>query len=213
MARHRAAAPAELVLWRHGVTGANRAGEMAGQLDLPLIDAGHEQARRAAISLAKLSPRAIVSSDLSRAADTAGHLADLAGPPVELDWRLRETHLGAWQGLTREEAKLRYPDEFAAWFWGHDVVRGGGERARDVAARARAAIDERVRSPEPAGPPLVAVTHAGTARAVIGSLLDLPADRWRRITPLGNCAWSVLGRDHLGWQLLEHNVTSSHGEA
>jgi probable phosphoglycerate mutase len=156
-------------------------------------------------ALAALEPAQLLSSDLARAAATAAPLAAATGLPVTYDPRLRELHLGAWQGLTLSEAAERYPDEHAAWRGGTDVARGGGETYADAAARASACLLERL----PALPPgrtLVAVTHGGTARATLAALLELPAASWGRLTGLGNCSWSVLVEHPLGWRLEQHGA-------
>ena len=81
----------------------NAGSRMQGQLDTDLSDLGREQAVAAAEVLAKRQPLMIVSSDLRRALDTAVALGDRSGQPVNIDTRLRETHLGDWQGLTHLE--------------------------------------------------------------------------------------------------------------
>jgi probable phosphoglycerate mutase len=60
----------------------------------------------------------------------------------------------------------------------------------------------------PAGETLVVVTHGGSARAAIGSLLELPMDRWAAVGGLSNCCWSVLEEFGVGWRLVEHNAGS-----
>jgi probable phosphoglycerate mutase len=50
------------------------------------------------------------------------------------------------------------------------------------------------------------VMHGGTARALIGSMLDLPPEHWWRLAPLGNCCWSLLVQADNGWRLAEHGV-------
>ena len=92
-----------LVLLRHGQTEWNAGSRMQGQLDTDLTDLGRDQAAAAAEVLAKRQPVAIVSSDLRRALDTATALGERSGVPVRIDERLRETHLGDWQGLTHIE--------------------------------------------------------------------------------------------------------------
>ncbi|UUO03496.1 histidine phosphatase family protein, partial [Mycolicibacterium novocastrense] len=87
-----------LVMLRHGQTEYNAGSRMQGQLDTDLSDLGRHQAVAAAEVLAKRRPLAIVSSDLRRALDTAVVLGEHAGMPVIADIRLRETHLGEWQG-------------------------------------------------------------------------------------------------------------------
>src|SRR5260370_39085161 len=92
-----------LVMLRHGQTDYNAGSRMQGQLDTELSDLGRAQAVAAAEVLGKRQPLVIVSSDLRRAYDTAVALSEQTGLPVEVDPRLRETHLGDWQGLTHTE--------------------------------------------------------------------------------------------------------------
>ncbi len=104
-----------LILVRHGQTEYNATSRMQGQLDTELSALGRRQAVAAARVLVEHSPVAIVSSDLRRAYDTAVELGDQAGLPVEIDPRLRETHLGRWQGLTHHDVDAVSPGARAAW--------------------------------------------------------------------------------------------------
>ena len=122
-----------------------------------------------------------------------------------LDPRLRELHLGAWQGLTSEQARERFPDEHAAWRTGRDVPRGGGETYAQAGERAAASVADHLAA-VPAGETLVAVTHGGTARAAMGLLLGLPPVAWARLAPLGNTCWTVLVEGDVGWRLERHNA-------
>jgi broad specificity phosphatase PhoE len=196
-----------VVLLRHGRTEWNATGRFQGQLDSPLDLIGTAQALGAAVAVAPMEPDAIVSSDLSRAAETAGAVAAESGSDVVLDPRLREIDLGSWQGLTRTEARERFPEEYAGWQAGEDARRGGGETYAEVGARAAECVVEWLDKLGP-GATLVAVTHGGTARATIGTLIGLPPDTWWRLAPLGNCRWSLLGNIGRGWRLEEHNAGS-----
>jgi len=178
---------------------------MQGQLNTPLDDLGLAQAAAAAQVLAGLAPAVLLTSDLSRARDTAQALEDATGQQALVDPRLRELHLGSWQGLTGEEAAAQHPEEHAAWRAGKDVVRGGGETYRDAAERSVACLDDHL-GDLGAGQTLVAVTHGGTARATIGLLLELPDIHWGRLAPLGNACWSVLVEAEWGWRLERHNA-------
>jgi broad specificity phosphatase PhoE len=178
---------------------------MQGQLDVPLDDVGRAQAQAAAVVLAEAQPSAVVSSDLSRARDTGQALATVSGAPLVLDARLRELDLGHWQGLTLDEAKQTYPQEYDAWRAGDDVPRGGGETYRQAGARAAACVREALRD-LPTGGTLVAVTHGGTARAALGVLLEVEPASWGRFTVLGNTCWSVLVESSFGWRLERHNT-------
>ena len=111
---------------------------------------------------------------------------------VQLDPRLRETYGGAWQGKTVTELSALDREAYAAWRSGADVPAGGGERRTEVAARVCPAIVEAAADGAAPAGTLVVVTHGGSARAAIGTLLDLPLDRWAVVGGLANCCWSVL---------------------
>ncbi len=194
-----------LVVLRHGRTAWNQEGRFQGGSDVPLSDAGLEEAALAARAVAKHEPAALLSSDAARARQTAHALADRCGLDPVLDPRLREADLGAWEGLTRDEAAERFPEEYAAWRRGTDVCRGGGEPPTAVAERAYAALADAL-VPLDTGQTLVAVTHGATARAIIGRLLDLDPAAWRRLCTIGHGRWAVLERVPFGWRLAEFNA-------
>lgn len=199
-----------VVLWRHGQTEWNAQGRFQGQTDVPLDALGRAQARRAAPLLARLSPSLLVSSDLSRASETAQALADVTGMEVRLDPDLRETNGGAFQGLTGQEILERYPADWAAWAGGdpHHRNPGGGESRTDVAARMLGAV---MRAVQAAGDGLaVLATHGGAARVAVAQLIGLPLERVASLGVISNTAWTMLERragvdmDH--WVLVEHNA-------
>jgi probable phosphoglycerate mutase len=195
-----------LVIWRHGRTPWNLEDRFQGHTDIALDEVGEAQVHSAAAILAALSPTAIVSSDLQRAARTADALAALVGQPVALDVRLRETNGGTWEGRTGTEIRAADLERFQLWRSGADIPAGGAETRGDVASRAVAAIEDAL-APLPDGGLLVAVTHGGTARASIGRLLGLPPEQWRVIGGLANACWSVLTcADDGAWRLTEHNA-------
>ena len=196
-----------VVLLRHGRTDYNAGGRFQGQLDTALDELGRMQAAVAAEELLHLKPTVLIASDSARAADTGAAVAEKTGLELRLDPRLREIHLGAWSGLTRDEAQEQFPEEYAEWMAGHDVARGGGETYTEVGARAMAAIDDALPAIGSSGT-LVAVTHGGTARATIGTMLDFPAALWWRFAGLANARRTVLVRGPRGWRLVEHNAGS-----
>lgn len=197
------------MIWRHGRTPWNLEDRFQGHSDIPLDDVGLAQARSAAQVLATLEPSTIVSSDLQRAKATADCLASLVSLPVAVDPRLRETNGGSWEGHTSSEIRAVDAESYARWRRGGDVAAGGAETRSDVAARAQAAIDDALAGLGPEAV-LVAVTHGGTARGVIGRLLGLPPEQWRLLGGLANACWSVLSESSLSgqWRLTEHNAGS-----
>lgn len=189
-----------LFLWRHGQTAWNAEQRFQGHADVPLDAEGLAQARAAAALLAAEGPDLIVTSDLSRASQTARLLARETGLPVRVDPRLRETGLGGWEGLTGPEIEAAFPAEWARWRAGEVVRRGGGELRTEVAARALAAVADLD------GEVAVMVTHGGTAKVLLVGLLGLPEDLARAFAPLANCHWTALRRLPSGWRLDGHNI-------
>jgi glucosyl-3-phosphoglycerate phosphatase len=193
-----------LLLWRHGRTEWNAAGRFQGQLDPPLDEEGRNQAVLAAPHLVAsgLFPddTVVVSSDLSRAAETAATLTALLGVPLKLDERLREHGMGLWEGLTRAEVADRYPEQYADWMAGRQIRGRGGEDPSAVADRALAALAD-----IPEARVAVVVTHGGTAGRLMEGLLGLGPDHRRVFGPLINCAWSELVAQGGRWRLLRHN--------
>lgn len=200
-----------LVIWRHGQTDWNIDNRFQGHADVPLNTVGRKQASDAATLLTALSPAAIISSDLQRAANTAQELAARVGLPVRTDVRLRETDVGSWSGHTITEIKATDPVRYAEWVEGLDVPAGGAENRTDVANRMEAAISDAL-TPLSQGALLVVVTHGGAARAAIGRLLGLNVPDWPVIGGLSNCSWSLLERvasvKGPRWRLAEHNAGS-----
>lgn len=181
-----------VVFWRHGRTEWNAQRRFQGQSDVALDAEGLRQAASAARRLAKLRPTAIVSSDLIRARVTAEALADYTGLPVSHDARLRETSGGAWEGLSRTEIEALQPGALAAWAAGSDLRPGGaGERRSEVANRMIAAVNDALESLPNRGV-LVVVSHGGSSRAAVATMLGLPVSHWGIFGVLANCGWAAL---------------------
>lgn len=147
-----------VLLLRHGQSEWNALGRWQGHADPPLTALGRAQALAASRAIGAVD--AVVASDLQRARDTAGIVADQLGMgPVAIDVRLRERHAGEWTGLTRAEIDERYPGYLA------DGRRPPGwEDADTLAERVIAALHD-VRAAVPGGD-VLAVTHSGVIRAI-----------------------------------------------
>jgi broad specificity phosphatase PhoE len=202
--------PIRVVLWRHGQTDWNVENRFQGHSDIPLNKVGHYQASEAAKVLAALRPDRIISSDLIRAQETAAPLAGLTDIKVEINPNLRETDGGLWEGKLASENRATHGELFANWYEGGDEPAGvTGERRSDVAKRAVAVIEKETTN---FSGTIVFVTHGGTVRSVLGSILKLPIAQWGVIGGLSNACWSILEltQHHTGsrWYLAEHNAGS-----
>lgn len=135
----------ELWLVRHGQTDWNLTGRWQGQAsDAPgLNDTGHAQVLTIYEQLKGIKFSAIYSSDLLRARQTAGLIAEPLGLTIVLEPRLREINLGVWEGMPSEEIETKYPKELAARARNSfDERAPNGESPREVADRVLMAINE-----------------------------------------------------------------------
>ena len=197
-----------IVLWRHGQTNWNIENRFQGHSDIPLNEVGIAQAERAAPLLLNLQPDKIVSSDLIRAQQTASALAKLAKLEIQIDAGLRETNGGKWEGKTGAENRAEDYERFVTWLDGDDAPAGEtGERRSEIAQRGVSAI---TRALSPDVSTLIVVTHGGTARCILGKMLDMPINQWSALGGLSNASWSILENGHHrdGWVLVEHNAGS-----
>jgi probable phosphoglycerate mutase len=208
-----------LVMLRHGQTEFNADTRMQGQLDTQLSELGRAQAVAAAEVLGKRQPLLIVSSDLQRAYDTAVVLGERTGLPVRVDTRLRETHLGDWQGMTHAQIDAEVPGARLAWREDASWSPHGGESRVDVAARSVPVIVELVAAEPDWGSddrPVVVVAHGGLIAALTAALLRLPVDNWPALGGMGNASWTQLSGhsaddadfDRVSWRLDVWNASA-----
>jgi uncharacterized phosphatase len=151
----------DLVLVRHGETEWNRLGRVQGRTDIPLNETGREQARATAERLAGERFDAVVSSPLSRAAETAQIIADGLGiGPVELVDDLVERNYGEAEGMTGKDIDARFGGVLEAQESRQETIERAKPALLAIAAR------------HP-GQRVLVVSHGG----VIGSLIR-DATRW-----------------------------------
>jgi probable phosphoglycerate mutase len=101
-------ATTRLLVLRHGQSEWNAQGRWQGQADIALTPEGVEQARQAALKLGAFD--LIATSSLKRALHTAEIIAEHKKiDALHIDDRLKESHIGPWQGLTYEEIEAGWP--------------------------------------------------------------------------------------------------------
>lgn len=198
-----------IILWRHGQTEYNVGGRLQGQVDIPLNDVGRQQAAAAARAIAaQWTPTRIITSDLSRAVDTAQALGDATGVAVDVDPRLRERSFGQWEGLTHAEIEAGWPAAFRAWRQGEEPDGVGAETRAEVGDRVAEAI---LANADALGEDdtLVAVAHGAALTLGQSVLQQLDPESWFGLTGLENCRWAILvpnpGRQP-AWRLSAYNV-------
>jgi probable phosphoglycerate mutase len=130
-----------LFVFRHGQTDWNREGRLQGHIDTPLNATGLAQAEALADRLRVHRLDAVVSSDLARALTTGRIIAEVLGVPLVTDHGLRETSVGAAEGLLWEDAKTRFGAELTErWYSDNDAAFPGGETGLATLTRGLAAL-------------------------------------------------------------------------
>ena len=210
--------PVDFFILRHGQTTWNARGIIQGQADAPLDDVGRAQARALAEFLVgdglsagrtRGFPRPglpVVTSDLSRAVDTARVLADAlvrararrttrvhsaflgssAEPePLHQTPKLRERHVGRLQGLKRADAKASDPVAWRAFRSRDDSQRIPGEKGEsydNLWDRAVGFVEARAAAAAAAA--AAAVVPADASRLAAGPEASASASRGRARAPI-----------------------------
>lgn len=175
--------PLELLLLRHGETEWSRDGRHTGSTDLPLLEAGREQARALAPQLKGMAFARVLVSPLRRARETA----ELAGvSPIAIDPDLREWNYGVDEGRTTAQILASRP----GWsFWNDGCP--GGELPSDVASRCDQVLSRISRDDGL----VLLVAHGHLLRVLIARWLALPASDGRLWT-LSPASLTRLGHEH-----------------
>jgi probable phosphoglycerate mutase len=150
----------KLFLVRHGQSAGNAEGRFGGHGPTPLSPLGEEQAKKTARVLANEGISALYSSDLPRAIQTATPLSQLLGIPIVPSCAFRERHVGVLEGLTFDESKAEYPDDYYALVNRniHHVITKG-ESYRDLLTRITSELRSILR--QHAGGKIAIYSHTG----------------------------------------------------
>ena len=140
-------------------------GMCIGTTDIPLGKKGLAQAEKMAKHLPPIT--AVFSSPLSRAVQTAQAI----GMPVTVLEGLREMYAGAWDGLTFDEIRQRYPDLYAARANDLTIPLPGAENHEAGLSRFTSAMEH---AAEAAPGDLAVVAHGG----IIGHFLQKLTGTW-----------------------------------
>jgi probable phosphoglycerate mutase len=155
-----------LTIWliRHGQTAWTLSGAHTGRTDLPLTDAGRENAIAAGRWLAGRRFALVLTSPLSRARETC-RLAGY-GDVAQVDPNLVEWNYGDYEGRTTADIRKENPD-WSLWREGPPH----GETVEEVGARAEAVLAR------------VAQVDGDVALFAHGHILRILTARWLGLPP------------------------------
>ena len=161
---------------RHGESTWVRERRFAGSRDVPLTDTGRRQCAAVARALAATGVAAIYASPLERARASAEVIAEPHRLPVRIVPAFAEMAFGAWEGLTRDEIRARFPEGWEQWRSApHLCAPAGGETVSKVAERVGAGLTELQQAH--ADQTIVLVSHSIVMRVMVLAALGLGLDR------------------------------------
>jgi len=169
----------QIVLLRHAQAEIH--GRFCGHSNPSLSVQGREQIPAIVECLSQIVPKAICTSDLRRAIETADPIARHFGLDYATSASLREMNFGAWEELTWKEVELQYPEDARAWaklFPHHRPP--GGESFLELQSRVVEELEQLAKYAESGC--MLAVTHAGFIRTAVAWVLGVPSERISRIS-------------------------------
>ncbi|MBI4731553.1 MAG: histidine phosphatase family protein [Chloroflexi bacterium] len=193
-----------LLLIRHGKNDYLKKGILIGNTPgVHLNQHGHEQAAALCASLKDIPIKAIYSSPLERAIETASPLASVLSLEIAVRPALADTDVGEWAGRKVKELK-----KLPAWKQVQEKPSGfifpGGESFVELQRRLVGAID--VIAAAHKKNDLVAIFfHADPIKLVLAHFLGLPLDNFQRLS-VDTGSVSVLGIGKSGARLAALNL-------
>lgn len=185
----------KIYLIRHGESLANIDSLFCGATDSPLSEKGILQAERVREKLKDVVFERAVTSDLSRAHDTAAIILGNAGK-LEKEKGFREMDFGLFEGLTYEAIKTEHKEAYT--LWSHDFQKNApplGESMSDLYERVSAAYDEVIKSHERASNDnILIVTHSGVIRSILSYVLHHSSEGYWRYK-VENCGINIIEYD------------------
>ena len=163
----------KLVLIRHGQSIWNQENRFTGWVDVPLTEAGRQEARKAADHLRDMSFGVAYTSDLSRAQDTLTEILKHLNwdIPVIRDKALNERFYGDLQGLNKDDCRRQYgEDQVKIWRRSYDIPPPGGEALKDTAARTLPFFERCIMGDIRQGKNVLVVAHGNSNRSIVMQL-------------------------------------------
>ena len=168
-------------LVRHGVTEWNKVHRYQGQTDVPLSDDGRVQAQRLAERFRATKISGWVSSDLSRAAETADIVAsNHAGVKIAREAAWRELALGELEGEMAADVRANHPKLMQTWLQTpSQIVMPGGESLVELQERIWQAFESLEFADEKDH--IVVFSHGFAILSLLCRVLGMDLDSFRRL--------------------------------
>ena len=169
-----------LLLIRHGENDFTKKHKLAGHLpNVHLNERGQKQAQDLADALKDVPIKAIYSSPLERAQETAMPIATARRLQVQTEAGLIETNVGRWQGKSLAALRLQKHWKVIQ----HAPSRAqfpDGETFHECQARIVSALDAIIRKHKPQD--IVAcVFHADPIKLAVAHFIGMPLDQFQRL--------------------------------
>lgn len=191
----------EFLFFRHGETDWNLQRIFQGHTDIPLNSRGQSQAESLAKKIQHWKPDIVLSSDLSRAVQTAQACQKFWNAPLIQSPLLREMNLGKAEGLHRNEVQGLVGDSWKKWV-SHDPQDEDfrfpeGESKSEARIRILNFLQTFSRD-NPQYKRVVVSTHGGVLRRVTHGLPGTPAEG----VPIPNCISYRLNLNESIWSFV-----------
>ncbi|PIS41151.1 MAG: histidine phosphatase family protein [Candidatus Kerfeldbacteria bacterium CG08_land_8_20_14_0_20_42_7] len=152
-----------LYIVRHGETDYNKQGRYLGRTDISLSSDGIRQAKELTMEVKGFPVDVVISSPLKRTME----MAHIIAPDKDIvkDDHFIERSIGVYEGLTKQEAKNKYPD-----LYGRNITRifneapPHGETIKQVQERVFEGINELKQKYQ--GKNILLVSHAFIAKVI-----------------------------------------------
>jgi alpha-ribazole phosphatase len=195
--------PRTIYLIRHGKTQLpDNERRYIGHFDVPLDEAGVEQARCLRQRFDGVHITAAYCSDLLRSRQTTEIVVKNTLIPIYTRQDLREIHLGEWEGCTFTGIGQRFPDEFRER--GADIVHyrvPGGESFDDCHKRVLTAFYDILKVSTGS---ILITGHAGVNRMILCHIMGLPLQDLFKIRQEYSCM-NIIQQSFSGLQVVMVN--------
>ena len=193
-----------LLLIRHGENNFVKTGKMAGRLPgVRLNERGQKQAQALSEALKDVPIKAIYSSPLERAMETATPIANAHKLQIVQEPDLMDTHVGKWQGRSLKVIRLT-----KAW----KIVQNAPSRFRfpdgesfpETQMRIVNVLERIVQKHNKPGDIIAIVFHADPIKLAVSHFLGLPLDHFQRLS-CDTGSLTVLHLNEMGANLVKLN--------